>query len=160
VKMRQLMAVLIAALGAAILPMAAARADSVLYDSAGFLRGTESFAQTFNLPSAGTLTVTLSNVEWPVQLASLNVLVSSSNGMLGPSMGAGTSTFYIAAGGNITAQWFGTAQGPLDAGVYSMVIAFQPAVTAVPLPASIVLLLPALFLLPWQRRRALARARA
>ena len=151
--MRQRMAVLIAALGTAILPLAAARADSVLYDSAGFLRGTESFAQTFNLPSAGTLTVTLSNIAWPEQLASLNLLLSSSSGMLGPEMGTGTSTFSIAAGGNITAQWFGTAQGALDAGVYSMVIAFQPEVgTPVPLPASIVLLFSGLCLLLWKRR--------
>jgi len=153
VKMRQRMALLIVVLGATILPLAAARADSVLYDSAGFLRGTASFAQTFNLPSAGTLTVTLSNIAWPEQLASLNLVMSSPAGMLGPEMGAGTATFNVAAGGDITAQWFGTAQGPLDAGVYSMVIAFQPeAVTPVPLPASIVLLFSALCLLLWQRR--------
>jgi hypothetical protein len=152
VKMRQLMAVIIAALGAAMLPLAA-HADSVLYAGAGFLRGTQSFTDTFDLPSAGTLTVTLSNIAWPEQLASLNLLLSSSSGMLGPEMGAGTSTFSIAAGGNVTAQWFGTAQGALDAGVYSMVIAFQPEVgTPVPLPASIVLLFSGLCLLLWKRR--------
>ncbi len=158
-KMRQLTAVLIVALGAAILPLAAARADSapyddsVIYAGAGFMRGTQSFADTFNLQSAGTLTVTLSDVAWPVPLASLNLVLNSSDGILGPVMGGNsTSTFNIAAGGDVTAHLFGTAQGPLDAGVYSMIISFQPSATTVPLPTSVVLLLSGLGLLLWQRR--------
>lgn len=152
-KLRHLMAATIACFGAVILPQAAARADTVLYDGTGFLLGTQSFAESFNLPSAGTLTVTLSNVAWPEQLASLNLVLSSANGILGPEMGSGTSTFYVSAGGDVTAHWFGTAQGPLDAGVYSMQIDFQPSAgTPVPLPASIALLLSGLSLLLWQRR--------
>jgi hypothetical protein len=136
------------------LPMARASADTVLYDGAGFLQGTESFAQTFNLTAPGTLTVTLSNIAWPQQLASLNFLLSSANGMMGPEMGTGTYTFAVVAGGNVFAQWFGTAQGPLNTGVYSLKIDFQPQAGGmpVPLPASVVLLLSGLALLWWQRR--------
>jgi hypothetical protein len=155
VQSRYLWAVaMILGLGLCSLPMTRANADTVLYDGSGFMRGTQTFSDTFNLTAPGTLTVTLSNMAWPQPLASLNFLLSSDNGMMGPEMGAGTYSFNIAAGGNVFAQWFGTAQGPLNAGVYGLKIEFQPlGGTVVPLPASVVLLLSALALLMWQGRR-------
>lgn len=132
-----------------------AEAAQVLYDGSGFLQGTQSFVQSFNIATPGTLTVTLSNVAWPEQLASLNFLLTSAKGgVMGPEMGAGTSTFDIKDGGvDIFAQWFGTAQGPLNTGVYSMLIQFQPnSGVPVPLPTSIALLLSGMGLLIWQRR--------
>ena len=146
-------AAMILGLGFCALPVTRANADTVLYDGSGFMRGTQSFSDTFNLTAPGTLTVTLSNVAWPQQLASLNFLLSSANGTMGPEMSAGTYTFAVAAGGNVFAQWFGTAQGPLDAGVYSLKIDFQPlGGTTVPLPTSVVLLLSGLAWLLWRRR--------
>jgi hypothetical protein len=132
-----------------------AHAGEVLFDGVGFMQGTQSFSDSFNLPSPGTLTVTLANVAWPQELASLNMLLTSANGPMGSEMGVGTSTFDVAAG-NVTAQWFGTAQGPLNTGVYSMQIQFQPtdggSGSPVPLPTSIALFLSGLGLLIWQRR--------
>jgi hypothetical protein len=129
-----------------------ADASQVLYAGSGFLIGQQSFVQSFNIPGPGTLTVTLSNVPWPEQLASLDMVLGTANGLLGPEMGAGTETFDVTSG-RYFLQWFGTAQGPLDAGVYSMDIVFQPSgVTPVPLPASIALLASGLILLGWQRR--------
>lgn len=132
----------------------AARADSVLYDGSGFVVGTQSFVQSFDLSTPGTLTVTLTNVAWPEQLASLNMLLGTANGAMGPEMSAGTSSFNVKAG-DVFAQWFGTAQGPLDAGVFSMKIDFTPAgQSVVPLPTSLALLASGLALLAWYRRRA------
>jgi hypothetical protein len=140
-------------LAAWIMSTTAARADTVLYDGTGFVVGTQSFVQSFNLSTPGTLTVTLTNVAWPEQLASLNMLVGTANGAMGPEMGAGTSSFHVKAG-DVFAQWFGTAQGPLDAGVFSMKIDFVPAgQSVVPLPASLALLVSGLALLAWYRRR-------
>jgi hypothetical protein len=152
-KSKHLVMAVVLAFALFALPMVRANADSVLYDGSGFVQGTEAFSQTFNLTAPGTLTVTLSNIAWPQQLASLNFLLSSANGMMGPEIGSGTFTFDVAAGGNVFAQWFGTAQGPLNAGVYSLKIEFQPqGAMPVPLPASAVLLLSGLALLAWQRR--------
>ena len=149
---------LVLSVGIGALPMSRANADTVLYDGSGFMTGTQSFSDTFNLTAPGTLTVTLSNVAWPQKLASLNLMVSSANGMMGPEMGEGTYSFNVLAGGNVFAQWFGTAQGPLNAGVYSLKIEFAPSATAVPLPASVVLLLSGLALLLWRGRARNAAA--
>ncbi|HWX30845.1 MAG TPA: hypothetical protein VNZ53_25835 [Steroidobacteraceae bacterium] len=137
---------------AAIAGIGSAGAAQVLYDGSGFVQGQQSFVQSFNISGPGTLTVTLSNVAWPEQLASLNMVLGTTSGLLGPEMGAGTETFKV-TGGRVFAQWFGVAQGPLDLGVYSMNIVFQSSgVTPVPLPASIALLASGLLLLGWQRR--------
>ncbi len=125
-------------------------ASEVLYDNAGFVRGQQSFSQSFDLGGPGTLTVTLSNIAWPQSLSSLNLVVSTPSGLLGPEMGVGTDTFKVAGPGMVYAQWFGTAQGPLDVGVYGVKVNWQQ--VAVPLPTSIAFLLSGLALLAWHRR--------
>jgi hypothetical protein len=146
--------VLLGALGAIALwssGLGQAQASEVLYNSSGFLQGTQSFVQAFNVATAGTLTVTLTNVAWPQQLASLNLLLTTTSGAMGSEMGVGTASFDVKAG-DFFAQWFGTAQGPLNAGVFEMEIEFNPSAgNPVPLPTSIALLLSGLGLLVWHR---------
>jgi hypothetical protein len=154
VKIRKSLVVAMSAVACWSVSSRPAAASEVLYDSVGFLQGTQSFSDSFSVSSPGTLTVTLGNVGWPQPLSSLNLLVSSASGALGPEMGAGTSTFNVTSG-NVFTQWFGTAQGPLNAGVYSLEIQFQPGGSSgnpVPLPTSIALLLSGMGLLIWQRR--------
>jgi hypothetical protein len=147
----------IGALALAICGSMASRAGAseILYDGVGFLQGTQSFTDSFSLSSPGTLTVTLANVAWPTQLASLDLLVSSPSGALGPELDATNSTAtatYNVTSGNVVAQWFGTAQGSFNAGVYALEIQFQPSGNPVPLPTSIALFLSGIGLLVWQRR--------
>jgi hypothetical protein len=139
-------------LAAAIAGSGSVKASEVLYSSTAFLTGRQSFVESLDISGPGTLTVTLTNIAWPQQLASLNMVLGTASGLLGPEMGAGTETFDV-TGGRIFAQWFGTAQGPLDVGVYSINIAFQPNGVPVPLPASVALLASGLAFLAWQRRR-------
>ena len=103
-----------------------AGAAEVMYDGAGFIRGQQAGMESFNVSGPGTLTVQLTNVAWPVALGSLNAVISSASGLLGPEMGEGTQSFQLMTGGEIFAQWFGTAQGPLDAGMFTMNIDFKP----------------------------------
>jgi hypothetical protein len=148
---------LIACVAVAVLACARpALASEVLLDSAGFLQGQQSFEDSFTLSGPGTLTLTLSNIAWPEPLANLDMLVSTPQGLLGPEVGPETESLKITQASQIYVQWFGTAQGPLNVGVYGLKINWAP--TAVPLPSSVLLLLSGLVMLVWSRRRtAIAR---
>jgi hypothetical protein len=128
-----------------------ARAGQVLYDSSGFLQGSQGFTKSFDLSGPGVLTVTLTNVDWPTKLAGLDALLSNSSGRIGQKMGEGVTEVEV-DGGRIYANWFGQAQGPFNVGVYGMKIEFQPNQQVVPLPTSLALLASGLLLLAWQRR--------
>jgi hypothetical protein len=146
---------LIACLAAMALPCARpAAASEVLFDGAGFMQGQQSFEDSFALSGPGTLTLTLSNIAWPEPLANLEMLVSTPQGLLGPEVGPETESFKITQASQIYVQWFGTAQGPLNVGVYGLKINWAP--TAVPLPSSVLLLLSGLVMLVWSRRQMAA----
>jgi hypothetical protein len=129
----------------------------VLYDSASFLQGQQSFVQSFNITTPGTLTVTLSQIPWLDTVSNLTGFVSTSAGVMGNSFSGGSESFDVTAG-TVYAHWFGSAQGMYDIGVLGVKIMFQPSgVTPVPLPSPVILLLGGVaLLLGWQefgRRR-------
>jgi hypothetical protein len=154
-KIQHVLTLIICVAGALAASARSADASEILYDSSGFMRGQQSMEETFVVNGPGTLTITLSNVDWPQSLASLNLLVSSTQGLLGPEMGPGTATFNV-TGGDVFAQWFGTAQGPLNTGVYGLEVMWNSATAPVPLPTSFALLLAGLLLLLWHRRGRIA----
>jgi hypothetical protein len=128
-----------------------ARADSVLYDSVGFIEGKQSFTDSFDITTPGTLTITLSNIAWLDTIADLNCFVTTSGGIIGKTMGVGTESFNVGSG-MVYAHWFGDANGPYGIGVFGVKIMFQPG-TPVALPGSLILMLSGLgVLLGWQRR--------
>jgi hypothetical protein len=129
------------------------QASQVVFDGVGFLQGQQVLSQSFTAASGGELTLTLQDFAWPQSFANLDVSVSSPSGLLGPTMGAGTETFALTAGEKVVTQWWGTAQGPLDAGVYGLDMTFQPNGATVPIPTAVLLLASGLALLGWQRRQ-------
>jgi hypothetical protein len=138
-------------LAACVWPASAARADTVLYDSASFLQGQQSFVQSFNITTPGTISVSLSNIPWLDVISDLTCFLTSVTGLVGSTMTSGSESFSVGAG-TIYAHWFGEAQGNYGIGVVGIKIVFQPG-TVVGLPASFILLLSGLgVLFGWQRR--------
>jgi hypothetical protein len=143
-------------LGTWAVPYSAAQASTVLYDSATFVQGEQAgVLPSFDIPTPGTLTVTLSNIPWLDVVSDLSASITTASEVVGTSSGAGSESFNVGSG-TLFAHWFGDASGALDLGVIGITITFQPnSVTPVPLPASLLLLLSGLgVLFGWQRREA------
>jgi hypothetical protein len=124
-----------------------AHADQVLYDKAGFIQGQQSFSQSFDITTAGTLTITLTDIPWLDTISGLRGFVSNSQGVVGGMFAGGSETLDVTAG-TVYAHWFGQADGTYGVGVYGIKVSFQPFGSAVvPIPGTLVLLLSALALL-------------
>jgi hypothetical protein len=147
-----------------VLAIPAARADMVLVSDTTLVSGTQSWVYSFNVPGPGTITVQLSNLAWPQQLSALSFLASSAEHVMSSWSDEGglrTDSFELTRGGTYFADIIATAQGPLDLGVYSLLLGFTPASAPVPLPESGRLLLGGALLLlalAWALRRSPAAA--
>lgn len=138
-------------------------ADTVLINETTLVSGTDSNVEAFTIPTAGTVTVQLSNIPWPQALDSLSFVASSASSVLMAWDGSGTQTFDVSAPGTYYAHVTGTAGGLLDLGLYSLTVSFRSAVAPVPLPSSATLLLGALVMsllvmslgLGWARNRVM-----
>jgi hypothetical protein len=152
----------------AVLGSYAARADQILSDS-HMLAGTSVISDvgyTFTLSGPGTLSVNLKDLSWPTSsLTDLSFSAFSVGGssmsLIGQFDGAGMANYDIGSGGTIYAYVTGEASNPASgpafgAGLYTLDISFAP--SAVPLPASLGLLLAALLGFAVLQRRTFKRA--
>jgi hypothetical protein len=131
-------------------------ADSVLYSDAGFIQGSQSFVQSFDITTPGTMTISLASVPWLDTIADLNCFLTTASGALGGWQNGGNESMRVAPG-VIYAHWFGDANGQYQVGAFSLKITFQPGAYPVPLPSSFVLLLSALgLMLLWHWRQIAA----
>jgi hypothetical protein len=128
------------------------RANTVMYDEASLLVGQGGGTQSLDLSTAGTLTITVTNIPFLDAVADLTSFLSTSSGVVGDKMYTPGSESVSVGPGLYYASWFGNAQGTYNEGVVGVEIQFQPA-NAVPLPASWLLLVSGLgVLFGWQRR--------
>ena len=150
---RKMIFIVLAAVTAWALPFSPASADTVLYNSSGFIQGQQSFVQSFDITTAGTLTVSLSDIPWLDTISNLNFFLTTASGTVGASMGAGTESVSVGPG-LVYAHWFGDAAGTFGVGAYGIELLFQPnGATPVPLPGAPILLLSGLGLLFGMRYR-------
>ena len=127
-----------------------ARADTMLMASTNLVTGTSSATYSFTAPTAGTVTARILTVPWPVALSALSFSATTASSTLSswsassPSSTPQVETFQVGAG-TYFAHVTATAGGPLDLGLYSLMLNFSP--SAVPLPAAAGLLLIGVFVL-------------
>lgn len=127
-----------------------AQAESILLAQTTLVSGTVSTVDSFTAPTAGTVTVNLQSLNWPAPLSALSFSATSASQVLASWNGTGLTsdiaTFSVSSGtyfAHIMATAAQGAQGPLDLGLYSVLLTFTP----VPLPASGWMLLTGMFVL-------------
>jgi hypothetical protein len=133
----------LAAFGMAKAPEA--RADMMLLSNTTMVTGTQTAVLSFTAPSDGYVTATLKNLDWQQKLSSLGFQATSGLNVLESwtsSADSKTETFKVTAG-NYFAHILATTPDKMEVGLYSLNLSFSP--SAVPLPASSVLLLTGIF---------------
>lgn len=116
-----------------------AQATQLVADTT-LVSGNESAVFPFEVTGPGTVSVQLTNLNWPQALSSLSFMATDASHVMASwsQSGAASSqllTFQVATGGRYFADVDATAGGPLDLGAYSLSLSFLPA-APVPLPSS------------------------
>ena len=104
----------------------------------------QSNVYAFSAPGPGTLSVQLADIVWPVGLQGLSLSIDSPGSVLGSMASAGDLTLSVSGAGTYYADITGQAGGPLELGLYSLQIDFQPQGATVPLPTALILTLSGL----------------
>jgi hypothetical protein len=110
-----------------------------LYDSTTFVTGPSLNVTTLNVNAPGTLTIKLTDLQWPEALGSLSFSLTSATNILGAHTGAGTFSYDVEAAGSLFASIFATGGGESRTGLYGVNVNFAP-LAPVPLPAAGLLL--------------------
>jgi len=129
---------------------ASAAQAGVILTSSQLVQGTSAiseFKYTFDVSGPGTLDVSLTDMDWPAALKDLSFTAASASSVIGQIIGPGQASFDITSGGTLYAYVTGEATNPVSGpayglGLFDLSISFAP--SAVPLPASLGLLLAAL----------------
>jgi len=117
-----------------------ALADTLLLADTTLVRGNSSAVFSFDAPSAGTVTATLSNLPWPKSLTTLNFAATTSSDVisswsaLDSSNETRTESFLVGPGTYFAHIMAAANTDGLKMGLYSLNLTFSPNV--VPLPTS------------------------
>ena len=138
----------LAGLGLAAAPHA--NAESILLAQTTMVVGSTSTVDSFTTPGAGTVTVNLQNLSWPMPLSALSFSATSADQVIwngGGSINNEVASFNVGAAGTYFAHIMATAQVSLNVGLYSMLMTFTPGTSPVPLGSSGWMLLTGMFAL-------------
>ena len=130
-----------------------------LIDSGAPPEGKTTWGSSLRLAGPGKLTVSAYDlgVEGTLMppVTGLSFSVSSSTSLLGSHDGAGEMAFQIGGAGEYFVNFSAIAGGPFNIPLVSWAVSFQPNASAVPLPASVWLMLAGLaWAIGMQRKRA------
>ncbi len=126
-----------------------AAAANVVYQDVDFFESKGSNSEAFQINSAGIYKATLTDFKFPSSFSGNFALgvVSGGNEMVGSTAGPGSFTFQATVG-TYWASVFGVTAGSLDLGLYGIRIEqLSGQVSAVPLPAGMLLLASGLVVL-------------
>jgi len=114
-----------------------------LLAATSLISGSQTVTSAFDVDAPGTLTVHLTDLDWPEKLGSLSFALVNSTTVLTSFTDTGTVSFDVAAPGSFTAIVSGNVQSgsALHLGAYSLQVDF---VSQVPVPATGLLLASAL----------------
>jgi hypothetical protein len=107
------------------------------------VQGSLASATAFNVPGAGTVTVTLTDLDWPAKLQSLTFAATTPTAVVASLASAGQTSFGVGSAGvyDAVVNAVASPQSFLNMGWYSLTIDFA---AAVPLPPTALLMLSGL----------------
>ena len=134
--------------------------DSASYHDSVFVQGGGLNQLDLSSSQAGTLTLTIKDIDWTALLQSLSASLSVQGKSVLTEKGPGSITLDISKGEVLSLGIYAVAGGSLKYGLYTLDCNFTPRLTTVPVPAAGLLLASGLGLLPALRRRRKATAKA
>jgi hypothetical protein len=112
---------------------------TTLYSESEFVQGSKAMVIPIQLTEAGTLTIDVTDMTFPIDFASLSFQIASASSTMAKMSAPGVLTLTISGPMTLYADVFATAQGPSDVGLFNLHAQFSGA-GSVPLPGSGVLL--------------------
>lgn len=143
-----------------------AQADVVMLKDSPLVNGSQAFVYSMLAPGSGSLSVNITDLNFPSAIAGLTFSFTTTQGVLKSFEGTGQMSLDISGAGTYYAIIAGTGQGKFGIGQLSLSVVFSPlsggpGPAPVPVPAALVLLLSGLggtYGALRQRSRAIAPA--